>query len=100
MAGGIVLQVDQATFAHQTISGYERECREDANMELRVHLCADRHHQKGTSPRCLALRFITDIVGISFRENPYFMRLADRRRSNNRSTQRRPTDFVRLLTGH
>ena len=42
LAGGIVLQMDQATPAHQAFSGHKRERGEDANLVRRVHLCADR----------------------------------------------------------
>jgi transposase len=59
-------------------SGHERERGEDANLVRRLHLRADRHRQKGASPRCLALYFATDSVGLGFRENRDFMRLAAR----------------------
>ena len=58
--------------------GNERERGEDANLVRRLHLRADRHRQKGASTQCLSLHFVTDIVGLCFRENPYFMRLAAR----------------------
>ena len=54
------------------------ECGEDANLVPRVHRCADCHRQKGASSQCLALHFVTDIIGFRFRENPYFMRLIAR----------------------
>ena len=76
LASVAVLQMDKTTSAHQALSGHERERGEDANLVRRVHLRADSHRQKGAPPQCLALNFVTDIVGLSFRENPYFMRLA------------------------
>jgi len=41
----------------------------------------------------------TDLIGVSFRENPDFMRLAGRRLSNRTIPLFYPTDFVQLLTG-
>ena len=55
LAGGVVLQMDQAASAHQALSGHERERGEDANLVRRIHLCAHRHRQEGASPRYLAL---------------------------------------------
>ena len=94
LAGGIVLQMDQATSAHQAFFGHQRERGEDANLVRRLHLRADCHRQKGASPQCLALLFVTDIVGVSFRENPYFMRLAARCQQSQRTTFRQPIDSV------
>ncbi len=78
LAGRIVLQMDQAASAHQAISGHQRERGEDANLVRRVHLRAHRHRQEGASTQCLALHLATDFVGLGFRENPDFMRLAAR----------------------
>ena len=41
------------------------------------HLRLDRHCQKGASTEILALHLSTDFVGLGFRENPGFMRLAN-----------------------
>ena len=87
LAGRIVLQVDQAAPAHQTISGHERERGEDANLVRRVHICAHRHRQEEASPGCLALHIATDSFGLGFRENPHFMRLAARSRNPGNTTQ-------------
>ena len=64
------------TAAHQAFFGHERERGEDANLVRRVHLRAYRNHQKGASTQCLSLHNVTDIVGLDFREKPYFMRPA------------------------
>ncbi len=77
LAGGVVLQMDQAAFADQKIPGHQRERREDPNLVRRLHLRAHRHRQEGASTRCLALCIATDSFGLSFRENPACMRLAD-----------------------
>ena len=63
--------MDVLLSAHQALFGYEPERREDANLVRRVHLCADRHRQKGASSPCLALHFVTDFVGLNFRENAF-----------------------------
>ena len=65
LADRVVFQVDQAAPAHQAISGHSRERGEDANLVCRVYLCADRHHQKGTSTGCLALHLSTDFVSLN-----------------------------------
>jgi len=81
LAGRVVLQVAQATPAHQAISWHERERREDANLVRRVHLHAHCHRQEGASLGCLALHIATDIVSVGFRENSDLMRLAGRYRN-------------------
>ena len=77
-AGGVVLQMDQAASAHQAIPGQQRERREDAGLVCYRYLRAHRYCQKGASTQILALHLSTDFVGVGFRENPDFMRLADR----------------------
>ena len=83
LAGGVVLQMDQAASAHQALPWHKRERGEDANLVRRHHLCADCYRQKGASPRCLALHFATDLVGLDFGENRDFMRLAARCQQND-----------------
>jgi hypothetical protein len=75
-------------------TGDERERGEDANLVRRVHLRVDRHRQKGASSQCLALHFVTDIVGLDFRENRYFMRLAAGHHQNYCTTNQQPNDSV------
>ncbi len=70
--------VDQAASAYQEISGYQRERRKDANLVCHLHLRAHRDCQKRAPAKNLALHMFTDFVGVRFRENPYFMRLARR----------------------
>ena len=66
LAGGVVLQVDQAASAHQEISGYQRERCEDANLVRYRHLRAHRHCQKRPQPENLTLHMFTDFVGVCF----------------------------------
>ena len=78
LAGGVVLQVDQAAPAHQEVPREQRERREDAGLVRRGHLRADCHRQEGASSGCFALHMSTDLVGLGLRENRGFMRLAAR----------------------
>ena len=94
LAGGIVLQMDQATSAHQAFFGHQRERGEDANLVRRLHLRADCHRQKGASPQCLALHFVTDIVGVGSRENPCFTGLTARHHPIHCASAPQPIDSV------
>jgi hypothetical protein len=38
--------MDQATSAHQALSGHQRERRQDADLGRHRHLCSDCHRQK------------------------------------------------------
>ena len=51
LAGGAVLQMDQAASANQTLPGHQRERREDAGVVRRGHLRAHRHRQEGALRR-------------------------------------------------
>ena len=68
MAGGTVLQVDQAAPAHQALLGHLRERCADANLDRYQRLCPGGDHQEATSigriPACAA----TDIVVDALRE--------------------------------
>ena len=46
LASRIVLQMDQATFAYQSLFRHQRECREDADMDRGRYLCPHRYRQK------------------------------------------------------
>jgi len=48
LAGRAVLQMDQATPAHQIIFRHLRECRQDTNLDSRIRVCSGRHHKKTT----------------------------------------------------
>jgi hypothetical protein len=68
MAGGTVLQVDQAAPAHQALLRHLRERCADANLDRYQRLCPGGDHQEATSigriPACAA----TDIVVDALRE--------------------------------
>jgi Domain of unknown function (DUF4372)/Transposase DDE domain len=78
----------QATSAHQEIPRHQSERGEDANLVRGVYLCADRHRQKGIALECFTLHFATDSIGLGIRENPDFMRLADRCHPHHFATHR------------
>ena len=88
LAGRTVLQVNQATPAHQTLFGHQRERRQDANLVRRVDLRDDCYRQEGASFGGLALHIATDFVGVGFRENPDFMRPAARCPHNRNTSPR------------
>jgi hypothetical protein len=46
LAGGVVLQMDQAASAHQGVLWHQRERRQDADLDCHIHLRADRHHEE------------------------------------------------------
>ena len=48
MAGGTLLQMDQAAPAHQILLRHLRECRQDPNLDRHLGLCACRHPQETT----------------------------------------------------
>lgn len=54
LAGGIVLQMDQAASANQALFGQQRERGEDASLVRHRHLRFDRHCQKGAGTQILA----------------------------------------------
>jgi hypothetical protein len=68
MAGGAVLQVDQATPAHQALLRHLGERRTHANLDCHQRLCAGGDHQKTTSSGCVPAYFATDIVPDALRE--------------------------------
>jgi hypothetical protein len=74
LADRVVLQMDQAAPAHQTLPRHQRERREKPDLVRRRYLCPDRHRQERTQPRRIALHLSTDSVGLDLRENRDFMR--------------------------
>lgn len=60
-ASRIVPQMDQATSPYQEVLRHIGECREGANLDCGVGICAHRHHQKTPRLAALALHFATGI---------------------------------------
>src|SRR5271170_7344615 len=68
MAGGAVLQVDQAAPAHQTLLRHFRERCADANLDRHQRLRAGGDHQEETSSERFAAYAATDLVADALRE--------------------------------
>ena len=68
MADRAVLQVDQATSAHQALLWHLGERRADANLDRHQRLRAGGDHQEGTSIGCVPAYIATDFVVNAFRE--------------------------------
>ena len=94
LAGGVVLQMDQATFANQEIPGHERERGEDANLVRRIHLCAHCHRQEGASTQCLAIHIAADSFGLGIRKNTDLFRLPAPRIPRKSIKYRQPIELV------
>ncbi len=61
MAGGaVVLQVDQAASEDSVILRRQRERRQDADLDRRFGLRADRDHQKANELGCHSLHYFAD----------------------------------------
>ena len=66
--------MDQATFENQVILWDFAECREDANLDRDLHLCAGGHYSQGTECEAFVARDFANPERLSFRENPYILR--------------------------
>ena len=64
-AGRAVLQVDQATPAHQACPGHQRERGEDSGVTRRRHLRPHRHRQEGASQLDASLYKCLQILSVS-----------------------------------
>jgi hypothetical protein len=67
LAGGIVLQVDQAASAYQKVLRQFRECGEVTNLDRHVGLCPRCHHQEAPQSGCLA-RTLLQILSLTLFE--------------------------------
>ena len=72
LAGRALLQVDQATSAHQSLLRHQRECREDADLDRHLRLCPGRHRQETARPRRHALPIPPGLEPDPLRENAHF----------------------------
>ena len=72
LANRIVLQMDQATSAHQKLFRHFRQQRQDPNLDRGHCLCAGSNCQKALGPEARSLHFATDSKSHSFRENAHF----------------------------
>jgi hypothetical protein len=74
LAGGTVLQMDQAAPAHQSLLRDQRECGEDPDMDRGVGLCAGGNPTQAVEAAGQSLPNATDSERHAFRENAHFMR--------------------------
>ena len=68
LAGGAVLQVDQAASADQALLRHLGECRANANLDRRERLCAGGDHQEAAQAGVVAAYASTDFVADAIRE--------------------------------
>ena len=76
LAGGAVLQVDQAALADQEVLRRQRERREDPDLDRRLGLRAGRDRAQEVGPGGESLPNPTDSQRYPFRENAHFTGLA------------------------
>ena len=76
LAGGAVLQVDQAALADQEVLRRQRERREDPDLDRRLGLRAGRDRAQEVGPGGESLPNPTDSQRYPFRENTHFTGLA------------------------
>ena len=80
LAGGTLLQVDQAASSDQAVLRHVGERGEDADLDCRLGLRPRRHRQEAPRPGRLALHFVTDPLGDPLRENAHTSSTCGRRK--------------------
>ena len=100
MAGGAVLQVDQAAPAHQTLLRHFRERCADANLDRHQRLRAGGDHQEETSSEGVPTYAATDLVADALRETAAETSGCGRRANRNLPRILQATESIRVLTGH
>ena len=100
MAGGAVLQVDQAAPAHQTLLRHFRERCADANLDRHQRLRAGGDHQEETSSERVPAYAATDLVADALRETAAETSGCGRRANRNQPRILQATESIRVLTGH
>ena len=84
LAGGTLLQVDQAASSDQAVLRHVGERGEDADLDCRLGLRPRRHRQEAPRPGRLALHFVTDPLGDPLRENAHTSSTCGRRKQMQR----------------
>jgi hypothetical protein len=87
LASGAILQMDQATLAHQGLLRNQRERREDPNLDRRFGLRSGRHRTQTARTGGQSLPNPTGAQSNSVRENPNF---------TGTSANRPPRRFISL----
>ncbi len=73
LAGGTILQVDQAAPPHQVFLWHQRERSEDPNLDRRLRLRAGRHRSQALGPGDQPLPNPTDFSASRFsRKRPFY----------------------------
>jgi hypothetical protein len=72
LAGGTVLQMDQAASSYQGILWHYRERCEDTDMDCNLGLCVGSNNKKATGPGIESLHNSTDFECNLIRESVYF----------------------------
>jgi len=99
LAGGVVLQMDQATPAHQSLLRNQRERRENPNMDRCIGLCAGCHRAQTARTEDQPLPNPTGSLPNSIRENPHFTGTSADRLPGRFTLLFQPTESVRLIAG-
>jgi hypothetical protein len=99
LAGGIVLQMNQAAPADQGILRHQRKRCEDPNLDRRVRLRARRHRQEAIGAGDESLPDSTDFERDAFRENAHFTGSPAIRFPRESRRSRQPVESVRLIAG-
>src|SRR3989338_6139309 len=99
LAGGTVLQVDQAASAYQEVLRQFRECGEVANLDRHVGLYPRRHRQEAPQSGRLALHIVTDIVAHPIREDALAASVSVQRLHSTRGCASQPDESIHFLTG-
>src|SRR5262249_32500455 len=94
MAGGVVLQVDQATPADQTLLRHLGKRGADANMDCHQRLRIGGDHQKATSPGRDPAYAATDLVADTFREIAHATSVWARRSGREQPYLRQTAEIV------
>ncbi len=99
MAGGTILQVDQAASAHQALLRHLGERREVADLDRGLRLCADRDHPQGTGPAGLPAHPATDSLADNVRKNTAATSACRHGGRRNSRPRLQPVESIQLLTG-
>ena len=94
LAGGTLLQVDQAASSDQAVLRHVGERGEDADLDCRLGLRPRRHRQEEPRPGRLALHFVTDPLGDPLRENAHTSSTCGRRKQMQRFANNQPIEFI------
>src|SRR6476620_5059327 len=100
LAHRVVLQVDQAALAHQSLLWHIGECSEDSAVDCGVGLCAHCYRQKAARSARFALRIATDFEPHHVRKNPVATTAYILRAPESIALLSQSTVFVQLTLGH